>query len=320
METIRTLKSKQIVEMREVYANTLSELIAENTNVICVEADVGRGSKTYPIVKNKFPENFIDVGVAEANLICIGAGLASEGKIPFCGTFTGFATRRPFDQITVSVALSKNNVKIVGYSPGILTTINGATHMCFEDMAIMRTLPGMQIFSPPDAVELKHLMKYMASVKGPMYLQLIRKPMPVIFDGGYDFDPFKAKLLAKGDDLTIVTTGLTTHIGIEVTEKLREEGIHIDHLHYTCIKPFDIDSLVDSARKTKKIITIENQNIIGGLGSTVAETLSEHYPTFVKRLGVPDRFGEVGTVDYLMEIMGFDPKNVFKECLKVVNH
>lgn len=307
------------LEMREVYALTLVEFIEDNSNIICLEADMGKGSKTIPIVKEKHPDNFIDVGIAEANMIGVGAGLAIEGKIPFCGSFTCFASRRAYDQITISVALANNNVKIVGYSPGVLTTVNGATHMCFQDLAIMRAMPNMKVFSPVDVYELRAVMQYMADNIGPMYMQLNRLKAPKVFDADYVFDPGQARLISEGSDLTVVSTGLATNIVLYAVQILNNKGISIDHLHYPSVKPFDTGTLVESARKTGTVITVENQNIIGGLGGAVCEVLSEQCPTRVIRMGVKDRFGEVGTVDYLIETMGFSPQHIIDNCINFLN-
>lgn len=301
-------------EMRAVYAETLIELMKENQNVMCLEADLGKASGTFPVVGDAFPDNFIDVGVAEANMVSISAGLANEGKIPFCASFTCFASRRVYDQATISAAYAKNNVKIVGTAPGVTATYNGGTHMCFQDMAIMRAMPDMNVYSPADAYELKACMKYMAKENKATYMQLIREKVTPVFDESVEFDPKKAKKVSDGSDVTLVTTGFTTHLGAEAAKKLAAEGITVDHLHYGSVKPFDADSLVESAKKTGAVVTVENQNVLGGLGGAVCETLSERQPTKVKRLGAQDRFGEVGPLDYLIETIGIGVDDIVKAC------
>jgi transketolase len=296
--------------MQKVYATTLAELIEADRNVVCLEADLALASGTIPVVSQKYPENFIDVGVAEANMIGLGAGLAAEGKIPFCSSFTAFATRRVYDQIAISVCYPNNNVKIVGTAPGITQGSNGGTHMCFLDLAIMRAMPNMHVFSPADAYELRAVMRHMAVTKQPTYLQVIRLKMPGIFNDDYVFDLLKAKTLREGEDVTLVTTGYMLPFVLDAADKLAGEGVKADVLHYPSVKPFDAETLVASAKKTGGVVTVENQSILGGLGGAVCEVLSEQHPVRVKRLGVPDRFGEVATDDYLFEKHGFGVRHI----------
>ena len=269
------------MEMRTVYAETLNELIGNDSNVMCIEADLSRASGTYPCVSEKYPDNFVNVGVAEANMIGIGAGLAGEGKIPFCASFSCFASRRVYDQITLSVAYANNNVKIVGTAPGITQGPNGGTHMCFQDLAIMRAMPNMHVYSPCDVYELRALMKYMASSNQPTYMQLIRPKVPKVFDESYKFDPNKAEVIKEGSDVTLVSTGFMTHSAIKAADELEKEGCSVELIHYPSVKPFDADTLVASAKKTRAVVTIETQNIIGGLGGAVSEVLGEQCPTLI---------------------------------------
>jgi transketolase len=302
------------MEMRVVYAKTLNELIERNRDVLCLEADLGKADASVPVVSERHPRNFINCGVQEANMIGVGAGLAKEGKIPFCSTFSAFATRRCYDQITISVAYANNNVKIVGTSPGITQGPNGGTHMCFQDLAIMRAMPNMHIYSPADANELRAVMFHMAESRQPTYMQLVRLKMPKLFDEGAPFDPHQAKRLHEGHDVTLVATGFMACFALDVARRLEKENIAVDLLHYPSVKPFDVDTLVDSARKTGAVVTVENQNIVGGLGSAVCEVLGEHHPVRVKRLGIPDQFGEVADQDYLFDKHGFGPEHIAKAC------
>lgn len=301
-------------ELRAVYTDTLIELMTENSNVVCLEADLGRSSGTVPRVWEAFPDRFFDVGVAEANMIGISAGLANEGMVPFCATFTPFATRRAYDQITISIAYAENPVKIVGTAPGVTTAKNGATHMCFQDLAIMRAMPNMRVYCPADVYELRSMLKYMAASKKPEYMQLIREVKPAIFDESYEFDPHQARVLDQGSDITVVTTGLTTIFAREAVAMLKQENIHAEHIHYPSVKPFDVETLLESVKKTNAVVTAENQNVIGGLGGAVCEVLAEHHPVKVKRLGAQDRFGEVGDVPYLSETLGFSAKDIANAC------
>ncbi len=301
-------------ELRAVYTDTLIELMTENDKVVCLEADLGKSSGTVPRVWDAFPDRFFDVGVAEANMIGISAGLANEGLVPFCATFTPFATRRAYDQITISIAYAENPVKIVGTAPGVTTAKNGATHMCFQDLAIMRAMPNMRVYCPADVYELRSMVKYMAASKKPEYMQLIREVHAPIFDENYQFDPSKARVLAEGADVTLVTTGLTTQFARKAVTDLKKESIQAEHIHYPSVKPFDADTLLDSVKKTNAVVTAENQNVIGGLGGAVCEVLAEHYPAKVKRLGAQDRFGEVGDVPYLSETLGFSAAKIASAC------
>ena len=285
-------------EMRQVYGETLVEMAKENPDIVVLEADLMKASGT-TVFKQAFPERFVDVGVSEANMIGVAAGLSTLGKVPFCASFTPFASRRVYDQVTISVAYAGRNVKIVGTAPGITTGANGGTHMCFQDLAIMRVMPNMTVLSPSDAYELKSVLNWMARHDGPVYMQLIRGREPKMFGDGYMFSPGKAVALSEGKDVTIVSTGYLTRFAAEAVRILKTKGISSDHLHYPCIKPFDVDTLVNSAGKTGFVITVENQSILGGLGGAVCETLSEHCPVKVRRLGIPDKFGEIGSEEYL---------------------
>lgn len=301
-------------EMRFVYGETLNELIAQNPNVVCLEADLSKASGTNPTVPNRHPKQFLNVGVAEANMIGIAAGLASEGKIPFCASFTCFATRRVYDQLTISVAYANMNVKIVGTSPGVTAGANGGTHMCFQDLAIMRAMPNMIVLSPCDCHELRACLHWMAAHRGPAYMQLIRMKQPKVFDPDYRFTLGRAVRLRQGNDVTLVSTGYMTPFALTAADELAQEGITVDLLHFPTVKPLDSEALVESAGRTGRVVTVENQNILGGFGGAVCEILSEHRPTPVKRLGVPDQFGEVATEAYLFEKHGFGLKQIKQTC------
>jgi len=302
------------LEMRNVYARTLIELADADPRIYVLEADLSKASGTNPTFADAHPDRFVNCGVAEANMMCIGAGLAVEGKIPFCATFTPFATRRVYDQVTISVAYANTNVKIVGTAPGITAGPNGGTHMCFQDLAIMRAMPNMIVLSPCDCYELRECLKWMAAHEGPVYLQLIRMLQPKVFDATYQFDPNTAVRLSEGSDVTLVSTGYMTPFALQASQELGNEGVAVDLLHYPSVKPFDVESLAASADKTGKVVTVENQSIIGGLGGAVCEALSEVCPTPVKRLGVPDRFGEVATEEYLFGKHGFGIEQIKQAC------
>jgi transketolase len=302
------------MEMRAVYGQTLNELIEADPNVYCLEADLSTSSGTNPAVVQKHPDHFINFGIAEANMICTAAGLAMEGKRPFCASFSCFASRMVYNEITVSVAYANANVKIVGVAPGITIGASGGTHMCFEDLAIMRAMPNMHVYSPCDAHELRAVMRHMAQSLQPTYMQLLRPKLGAIFSDDYIFQPGKAVTLRPGSDVTLVSTGYMTHWALRAVEQLDREGVSVELIHCPSIKPFDGDTLVQSAQKTRYVVTVEQQTILGGLGGVVCETLSERCPTIVKRLGIPDRFGEVASEPYLFNKHGFGPDQIIAAC------
>jgi transketolase len=315
IENINTLHEQ---EMRIAYAQVLNELMEVNRNVYCLEADLSKASGTNPTVLKAHPNNFVNVGVAEANMVGVAAGLASEGKIPFCASFCCFATRRVYDQITLSVGYANTNVKIVGTGPGVTQGPNGGTHMCFQDLAIMRAMPHIQVFSPCDVYELRSLMHYMAKTYGGMYMQLLRPKIPAIFDATYEFLPGRGRLLTKGTDVTLVSTGYMTHFALQAAKELAEKGIGVDLLHCPSIKPLPVEDIVASAKMTGAVVTVENQSIIGGLGSAVCEALAERCPVKIKRLGVPDEFGEVATEKYLFDKHGFGKTHIVNACRAIL--
>jgi len=253
-------------ELRIVYGETLVELGLADAGIVVLEADLMNASGS-AVFKERFPERFFDVGVAEANMMGIAAGLACTGKTPFCATFTPFASRRAYDQITISIAYSQRNVKIIGTAPGITAGPNGGTHMCFQDLALMRVMPNMVVLSPADAYEVRAALHWMASHRGPVYMQLLRPPQPKLFGPDYEFAIGRALRLSAGQDVTLVSTGYMTRFAREAVSILRGRRISAEHLHYPTVKPLDAETLLQSARKTGFVVTVENQSIIGGLGS-----------------------------------------------------
>jgi transketolase len=302
------------LQMRQVYARTLVELADENPNVLVMEADLAKASGTMPTYSDAHPDRFVDVGVAEADMIGIGAGLAVEGFVPFCASFTPFATRRVYDAITISVAYADANVKIIGTAPGITTGPNGGTHMCFQDLAIMRAMPNMVVLAPCDVYELRACVRWAAEYVGPVYMQMIRMVQPQVFDEDYVFEPGRAIKLREGDDATLVATGWMTPFAMQAADELADGGVSVDLLHYPCVKPLDVAALVESAERTNHVVTVENQSVIGGLGGAVCEVLSAERPTRVTRLGVPDVFGEVATEEYLLNKYGMNVEHIKAAC------
>ncbi|NSW89683.1 MAG: transketolase family protein [Firmicutes bacterium] len=287
-------------ELRAVYCESLIALAEKDERIVLLEADLMKASGTVPF-KERFPERTVDVGVAEANMIGVAAGLSAFGKIPFANSFTAFATRRCFDQITISVAYAGLNVKIGGTDPGVTAELNGGTHMSLEDVGIMRTLPGMTIFEPVDGTQLKKAMPQIAAHYGPVYIRLYRRRAFKIFDDGYKFDLWKSDLLLDGKDVTLFVTGILVRSALDAAEILKVKGISAKVVNIHTIKPIDREGVISAARETGAVVTVENHNIIGGLGSAVAEVLIEECPVPMKRIGVADHFGEVGRKEYLFE-------------------
>ncbi|QUI23681.1 transketolase family protein [Vallitalea pronyensis] len=296
-------------EMREVYTEQLMDLAEKDERIVLVEADLMRAAKSLTF-QERFPERTVDVGVAEANMVGVAAGLSAFGKIPFTHSFTSFATRRCFDQITISVAYAGLNVKIMGSDPGVAAELNGGTHMSFEDVGIMRNIPDMVIFEPVDNEQLTQAMPYIVKHIGPVYIRLFRKKTEKIFDEGYTFNWCKADTLQEGSDATIIATGLMVKNALLAAKNLEAEGIRVRVLNIHTVKPIDQHAIIKAAEETGAIVTAENHNIINGLGSAVAEVLIENHPVPMKRIGVRDHFGEVGKMDFLMEKYQMTPEAI----------
>ncbi|MEA5010474.1 MAG: transketolase C-terminal domain-containing protein [Angelakisella sp.] len=287
-------------EMRAVLAEKLEELMLTNDKIVVVDADLAKANGTWGL-RQKFPQRALDVGICEQNMTSFAAGLASYGFIPFIGSFTAFATRRTCDQLAISVCYAKQNVKIIGSDPGISAELNGGTHMSFEDIAVLRSLPGMVIFEPVDAVQLEQSLPQIVDYNGPVYIRLFRKPLERVMPEGYTFDLFQADVLREGTDVSIFATGLMVQEAVKAVELLAAEGISAELVNVHTIKPLDKETILTSVRKTGCAVTAENHNVVGGLKSAVAELLSEEYPVPMKAIGVQDHFGEVAKMDYLMK-------------------
>lgn len=300
-------------EMRAVFAETLIELASKDENIALLEADLAKSSGTLSF-KKQFPDRFFDVGVAEANMVGISAGLSVTGKIPIASTFACFASRRAYDQFFISCNYAKLNVKLVGSDPGVTAAFNGGTHMPFEDIALMRVIPDLIVFEPCDTVSLKKLLLQSISHKGCTYMRLHRKSTPVIYDEKQDFELGKGVVLKEGKDVTIVTCGaLCVNEALKAAQSLEKEGITPTIIDMHTIKPIDKQLLVKFAKKSRLMVTFENHQIINGLGSAVTEVLSYEYPIKVVRVGVEDMFGEVGTVDYLKKRFGICAENLVEK-------
>ena len=287
-------------EMREVYCESLIELANKNPNICVIEADLTNCIKTAPFQK-AFPDRFFNVGIAEANMVGISAGLASCGKIPFCSSFGPFATRRCFDQVFISVAYAKQNVKIVGTDPGVCAEYNGGTHMPFEDMALMTSVPTMLCVEPTDATMLRALMPQIANADCPVYVRLQRKKANTVFSENDTFDINKAKKIRDGKDATIICSGIMVAPAIKASEILAEQGIEVTILNTFTWKPIDEQAIIECANNTGAIVVAENHNRINGLFGAVADVLARNCPTIMESVGVQDKFGQVGKMNFLME-------------------
>lgn len=307
------------IATRESYGQALADLGTEFDDVVVLDADLAAATKT-GIFKKAHPERFIDCGIAESNMIGVAAGLATTGKVPFASSFAMFAAGRAFEQVRNSVGYPHLNVKIGATHAGISVGEDGATHQCNEDIALMRTIPGMVVISPSDDVEAKAAVRAAYKHQGPVYLRFGRLPVPVINDRpDYHFEIGKGVVLREGKDLTIVTTGLPVSSCLEVANKLSEEGIEAKVINIHTIKPLDEDLIVAAAKETGKVVTVEEHSIIGGLGSAVCEVLAEKAPTKVMKIGINDTFGESGPAVELVKKYGLDTESIYnriKEFLK----
>lgn len=307
----------QKIATREAYGKVLVELGAENPDVVVLDADLAKSTKTIEF-KKRFPHRFFDLGVAEANMIGTAAGLAAAGKIPFCSTFAVFASGRAFDQIRQSVAYPRLNVKIAASHAGITVGEDGASHQSVEDIALMRVLPNMTVFVPADAVETAGAVRVAVETDGPVYIRLGRAGVPVLHGDDFQFVPGQAVELRRGLDATIIACGFMVSQALEAADLLAAEGIEVSVLNFHTIKPLDVQAIVDAAQRTGLIVTAEEHSIIGGLGSAVAETLAEHYPVPMLRVGLQDVFGESGKPEELLQKYGLMPDDIVNAVQKLL--
>ena len=299
------------IATRESYGNALVELGAEHDNLIVLDADLAAATKT-GVFKKAYPDRHIDCGIAECNMMGIAAGLSTTGIVPFASTFAMFAAGRAFEQVRNSIGYPHLNVKIGATHAGISVGEDGATHQCNEDIALMRTIPGMVILNPADDVEAKACVKAAYEYNGPVYLRFGRLAVPVINDRpDYKFELGKGVVLREGKDVTIVATGLCVSSALEAAEKLAADGIDAKIINIHTIKPLDEELLVEAAKETGKVVTVEEHSVIGGLGSAVCDCLSEKAPTRVLKIGVNDVFGESGPAKEVLHKYGLDAEGIY---------
>ena len=301
------------IATRDSYGNALAELGTEHNDVVVLDADLAAATKT-AVFKKAHPDRFIDCGIAESNMIGVAAGLAAAGKVPFASSFAMFAAGRAFEQVRNSVGYPHLNVKIGATHAGISVGEDGATHQCNEDIALMRTIPGMVVINPSDDVEARAAVRAAYEHQGPVYLRFGRLAVPVINDNpDYKFELGKGVVLREGKDLTIIATGLPVNNCLEAAEKLAADGIDAKVINIHTIKPLDEELVVAAAKETGKVVTVEEHSVIGGLGSAVCDVLSEQAPTKVMKIGINDTFGESGPAVELLKKYDLDTDSIYEK-------
>ena len=303
--------------MRDVYCATLMDLAEKDSRVVALDADLMHAMGMIPFFE-KFPERTFNCGVQEADMMGIAAGLSATGKIPYAHTFGTFATRRSFDQVFISAAYAKLNIRIIGSDPGITAEYNGGTHMPFEDMGIMRTVPNAVLIEPTDGTMLENIVRKVKDMYGVFYIRLLRKQPVQIFDDGSDFDIGKGIVLKDGTDVTLIASGILVSEALEAAAMLEKDGISARVVNIFTWKPIDTELIERCAIETGAIVTAENHNIIGGLGSAVAEVLVQTTPTVMEMIGSCDKFGEVGPVDYLKKTFKMTAQDIAEKAIKAV--
>lgn len=304
--------------IRDVFGDFLVKLGEENEDVVVLTADLAGSTRTSEFGK-RFPDRFFNMGISEQNMMGTAAGLATAGKIPFVSTFAIFEAGRPWEQIRQSICYTRLNVKLVASHAGITVGPDGASHHCAEDISLMRTLPNMAVIVPTDAVEMERVLEAILSYDGPVYVRGSREKFPVLFDDGYRFEIGKGQILCDGQDATIIAAGIMVSKALDAASGLELEGIGVRVVNMSSIKPIDEGLIVDSAERTGAVVTAEEHSIIGGLGSAVAEVLSENFPVPMKRVGVRDRFGMSGKADELLEKYGLTAAELIKAVKEVVD-
>ncbi|SFN54771.1 transketolase family protein [Proteiniclasticum ruminis] len=301
-----------VTEMRKVLADTLQEMMKTDDRIVVMDADLATANGTFGLRK-VYPDRAIDVGISEANMASMAAGMSAYGMKPYIVTFTAFASRRIADQLAISCSYARQDVKIIATDAGVTAQTNGGTHMSLEDIGIVRSIPGTVVLDLIDGVQLKKALPVIHDYKGVVYVRMVRKETPDVFDDSYEFDLFKGKCIKEGKDLTLIATGMMVHEALEADKILQAEGIDAEIIAIHCIKPLDEDIVVQSAKKTGKVMTLENHNIHGGLYSAVTEVLARKCPVSVVPIGIQDHFGEVGKTRFLMEKYGLNKEKIVEE-------
>ena len=305
------------IATREAYGKALVKLGDLREDVVVLDSDLSKSTKTSEFAKT-FPTRFFNMGIAEQNLIGAACGLATAGKIPFASTFAMFATGRGFEIIRNSVCYPNLNVKICATHAGISVGEDGASHQSVEDIAIMRSIPNMTVLVPCDAIETEKMIFEIVKYNGPVYVRLGRSAVPQIFGEDYDFEIGKGVILREGSDATIIACGMMVNEAINASKLLKEEGINVRVINMSTIKPIDKEVIIESAKKTGAIVTVEEHSVIGGLGSAVSDVVSENYPVLVKKIGINDVFGQSGKPKQLMEEYGLTVENIINKVKEAI--
>lgn len=303
--------------IRKAFGKTLAEIGELNEKIIVMDADLACSTQT-KIFADKFPDRFFDCGIAEQNMLATAAGLASEGKIPFVASFAVFVTGRTYDQIRNGICYPNFNVKIVGTHGGVTVGEDGATHQALEDISLMRGLPHMTVIVPADCKECQEAIKYAALHEGPTYIRIPRSNVPDIFDENYSFNIHKTVVVEEGTDVSVFTNGETLAEVLLAAEELKKDNISLEVINVPVVKPLDFQTVIESVKKTKLAITVENHSIIGGLGSAICETLADKLPSKVYRFGIHDEFGQSGKAEELIEYYGLDSKTLAKRIRAII--
>jgi transketolase len=298
--------------MREVFGETVAALADEDPRIVMLDGDVGSSTKA-DIFEKAHPDRYLQMGIAEQNMLGVAAGLATMGLVPFVSTFVSFAVVRPLDQIRVLIAQTGLNVKITPGYAGLFTGMTGMSHIIVDDMAIMRAMPGMVTVSPADDIEAAQVLRWAAAYQGPCYVRLVRDPTQRLFDESYRFALGKAAVVREGRDVSLISTGAQTPRTVDAAELLAARGIEAHVLHVPTIKPLDEGAIVAAAERTGRVITVEEHTVIGGLGGAVAETLGQHLPTRVDRIGLRDLYPESGPNEALLDIYGLSAERVAEQ-------
>ncbi len=290
---------------RQSYGEELAKIGKENKNIVVLDADLSGATKT-SIFAKKFPDRFFDMGIAEQDMVSTAVGMARMGKIPFATTFAVFIAGRAYDQIRMGVAYAKSNVKLIGTHSGITVGEDGATHQMLEDLSLMRVLPNMKVFCPSDDRQTKWLIKEISKIEGPCYVRLCRLATPEIYEENQKFEIGKMVQLGEGKDATIFATGVTVSEAIKAQNVLKEKGIDVRVIDVHTIKPLDVEMVLKCAKETKRLISVEDHSVLGGMGSAIAEVLTDSYPIKLERMGVNDKFGKSGKAEELLKYFEID--------------
>lgn len=312
------MTSGQMIAPRVAFGDTLVELGDAYPRLVVLDADVGRSTQSYRFAE-RYPDRFYQVGIAEQNMMGIAAGMATTGWTPFVSTFAVFATKRACDQVRVSIAYPQLDVKINGSYGGVPTGRAGATHSSVQDLAIMRAMPNMTVITTADAIEVRKAARAALEFPGPVYLRTVRCPLPIIFDEGEAFEIGRGRTLRDGDDVTIISTGMMTHRALVAADRLRDHGVAARLLHLHTLKPIDTELIVRASGQTRRLITVENHSVIGGLGSAVAEVVTEHAPCRVARMGFRDVFIESGADEDVFAKLGISVDDIVATALALVS-